>query len=192
MKRDQNLNIRLTAEEKARIESAAREHRRTAADYARIAILSELEGGDIPVETPEQWDSGPYHHVTDAIAHVIEFMTEENYVPFCTFGKARSGDMICEPCSAVCHLLLKLQGGIIKENVWYDAFQHLLPIADAKLVKQLSNKHWPIHWLPKEPWLQISTFEIEGEIVFTPDLNQARQVLNALADQTLPTQRNHQ
>ena len=191
MKRDQNLNIRVTAAEKASIEAAARAQRRTAADYARLAILSELEGGDIPVEGPYYWDSGPYHHVTDAIAHVIETMTEENYVPFCTFAKAVAGETIGEPCSAVCHLLLHLQAGIIKENVWHDAYQHLLSIADAMLVKKLSDKHWPIHWLPTEPGKQIDTFEIAGEIVFSPDLNQAKAVLSALADQTLPGQKNH-
>lgn len=191
MKRDQNLNIRLTAAEKASIEAAARAQRRPAADYARLAILSELEGGDIPVETPDFPLTSQY--VTGIIADVIETMTEENYEPAITFWKAEAGDLICEPCSAMCHLLIHSQAGRIRISVREDLFRLLAPIAhDHALIRHLNGVMWPCQWLPLSAFQDDQTVvEIAGESLFTPDLNQAKAVLSALADQTLPTQKYH-
>lgn len=191
MKRDQNLNIRLTAEEKARIEAAAREQRRPAADYARLAILSELQGGDIPVETPAETLTS--QHITGVIADVIETMTEENYEPAITFWKSEAGDLICEPCSAMCHILIHTQAGRIRTSVTEDLIRQLAPICpDHQLVRLLNGVMWPCEWLPAGAFQDDQiVVEIAGDYLFTPDLQQAKFILSSLADQTLPTQKYH-
>ena len=191
MKRDQNLNIRLTASEKARIEIAAREQRRTAADYARLAILSELESGIESVETPA--DTLTSQYVTGVIADVIETMTEENYEPAITFWKSEAGDLICEPCSAMCHILIHTQAGRIKTSVREDLIRQLAPICpDSELVRLLNGVMWPCEWLPDGAFQDDPTVvEIAGDYLFTPDLLQAKFILSSLADQTLPTQKFH-
>ena len=193
MKRDQNLNIRLTAEEKTRIEIAAREQRRTAADFARLAILSKLESEDIPVETPADTpaDTLPSQYITGVIADVIDDLTEENYEPAITFWKSEAGDLISEPCSAMCHILIHTQAGRIRTSVREDLYRQLAPIApDNELVRLLSGVMWPCEWLPAGAFQEdLTVVEIAGDYLFTPDLNQAKAVLSALADQTLPTQK---
>lgn len=191
MKRDQNLNIRLTASEKARIEAAAREQRRTAADYARLAILSELESGIESVETPA--DTLTSQYVTGVIADVIDDLTEENYEPAITFWKAQAGDLISEPCSAMCHILIHTQAGRIRTSITEDLILQLEPICpDSQLVRLLNGVMWPCEWLPAGAFNDDQiVVEIAGDHLFTPDLQQAKAILSALADQTLPTQRNH-
>lgn len=204
MNRDQKIQTSLTAVEKAFLNAAAQKYRRTVADYVRLAIMEKVnedladESSDVPVPAPvPAWadppPSGPYQHVTDAIAHVIEFMTEENYEPTITFWKSEAGDLICEPCSAMCHLLIHTQAGRIRTSVREDLYRQLASIApDNELIRLLNGVMWPCEWLPDGAFQDDQTVvEIAGDYLFTPDLQQAKYVLSSLADQTLPTQRNH-
>lgn len=203
MNRDQKIQTSLTAAEKAQLETAARQHRRTVADYTRIAILYQVNndlGGGIPEEdeipsSPPNYPPYPpyvYHHITDVIGDVIEHMREENYEPAITFWKAESGDTISEPCSAMCHVILRIQAGHIMESVMQDLIRHLQIIAPQELIRHLAGVMWPCAWLPAGACDSDPTVvEVADELLFTPDLNQAKAVLSALADQTLPGQKNH-
>lgn len=203
MNRDQKIQTSLSAAEKAQLETAARQHRRTVADYTRLAILYQVnqdlgvpeeEKGIVPAwaDPPPAYGHSQYHVVTDAIADVIEHMAIENYESAITFWKAETGDTICEPCNAICHLLLRVQGGLIKESVIKDAIRHLQSIAPMELIRHLNGVMWPCSWLPTSAFDGDPTVvEIADELLFTPDLNQAKAVFSALADQTLPGQRNH-
>ena len=195
MNRDQKIQTSLTAVEKAFLNAAAQKYRRTVADYVRLAIMEKVnedladESNDVPAPVPAWADpppSGPYHHVTQAIVDVIEYLNDENYMAYAVYTNSGSGQVISEPCSAACHLLIKLQSTILNQDVIKDLTVHLAPIANADLVKRLCMKTWPVAWLSDTTGLEL----IDGKEYFTPDLQQAKFILSSLADQTLPTQRN--
>lgn len=187
MNRDQKIQTSLTKAEKAFLNAAAQKYRRTVADYVRLAIMEKVnedladESNDVPPP------SGPYHHVTEAIVDVIENLNDENYMAYAVYTNSGSGQVISEPCSAACHLLIRFQGEILNQDVIKDLTVHLSPVADADLVKRLCMKTWPVAWLSDTTGLEL----IDGKEYFTPDLQQAKFILLSLAEFDLPTQRNH-
>lgn len=204
MNRDQKIQTSLTKAEKAFLEAAAKLHRRTVANYVRLAIMyqvnNDLALGDIPDETevpapvPAWADPPPNGHVTlhesritQAIVDVIENLNDENYMAYAVYTNSGSKQVISKPYSAACHLLDRLQGDILNQDVIRDLTVHLAPIANADLVKRLCMKTWPVAWLSNTTGLEL----IDGNEYFTPDLQQAKFILSSLADQTLPGQTNH-
>lgn len=202
MKQDRFIGVRVNAVDKARIEAAAHLSQRKIGDYCRLAILTQvsndLQDGGIPSETPPHSIVTREDYVKDAILpDVIEHLTEENYEPVLTFRDSPPGRYVCTPCSALCHILLIANGGLIQSSVLKDCQRILAPIASPEFVELLNSHLWPLDWLRqnhlvKVDWLvspRLQTIEIAGDLFFTPDLEQTKAILQSLMDGLLPNQK---
>ena len=212
MNRTKAVQTNLTPDEYKRLVASARFHNRTIADYVRLCILEQVNkdwqvqqavihpepNGEVP-KTPRPIDpelaaklkaklTDPKRAlgvtmIQEVLGLIIENFTEDNIDIEKTYFEAYKGTEIKMPCHPIGHLLMAVQGNILKLGWAEDAQQWLSPVADYRTIRLLCQAAWPTQWFnafcEREVATGINT--TKGDPLFIPSLDNIKSIFSVLA-----------
>ena len=182
IKRTKAVQTTLTPDEYKRLVASACFHNRTIADYIRLCVI-EQTSMEQQLENPAK-DLGVVM-LQEVLGLIVQKMDEHTFDIERTYFHDEPGTEITMPCHPIGHLLLAVQGGIIKKDWVEDAQRWLAPLATASTVRTLCQYMWPKFWIEllteEIDYATQATNNDEGEEYFIPNLVNAKEILNALS-----------
>lgn len=179
IKRTKAVQTTLTPDEFKRLVASACFHYLTIADYIRLCVIEQTSMEQL--ENPAK-DLGVVM-LEEVLGLIVQKMDEHSFDMGCF--EDEPGSEIRVPCHPIGHVLLAVQGGMINVGWVEDAQRWLAPLASASTVRTLCQQMWPKFWMvlltDEIDFATQATNNEEGEEFFIPNLNNAKDILDALS-----------